>query len=136
LITLPAQPVDAIFCGHTMPTITTGTFFLSRSRPETGQDANGAFRLTLRVLDRQGPHRVEPYVAHWSGPAAALWFNEHSHELQPGRPLDLELHNPHTLPGLRVSELHATVVRCSLARVAPSWANANRPNNPQASQPA
>lgn len=98
-----------------MATLTTGVFFVARARPETGTDASGNFTLRLRVIDRQGPQRVEPYVLTWAGPAAALWFNEHGHQLQPGQPLSLELVNPRSHPGMRSPETHATVARCALA---------------------
>lgn len=103
-----------------MPTTTTGTFFLARQRPQTSVE-DGEFRLVLRVVDRQGANKTEPYVVTWAGPAAAMWFNEHGHQLQPGCPLELELHNPRSFaPRLAAPETHATVARLALGKPAPS----------------
>jgi hypothetical protein len=105
-----------------MPTVTTGTFFLTRHKPvEHDTTPDGNFRLTLRAIDRQGPGRSEPYVLTWTGPQAALWFNEHQAELQPGRGLVLEVHNPRSMPGRVAPETHASVARCQLAALPPSW---------------
>lgn len=114
-----------------MPTITTGMFFLARQRPTTGLSPDGDFQLTLRVNDNQGQHRVEPYQVTWAGNAAKNWWNEHQQRLQPGQPLALELVNPRTFPGLRAPETHATVIRCELAPVAPSWMRRAMANNNQ-----
>jgi hypothetical protein len=119
---------------------TTGPFFVGRARPETETLTDGTFRLTLRVVDNQGViagrECKEAFLAKWHGPAAANWFAEHGHQLTPGRPLDLELHNLRAVLGrLGAPEIHAVIVRCSLAPLAPSHvAHAN--NNPQAAQPA
>lgn len=110
-----------------MTTVTTGLFFLRQQRAVEHDLVGEQFRLTLRVIDRQGPGKAEPYVVTWTGPAAAMWFNEHQAALTPGRPLNLELHNPRSYLGLRAPETHATVVRCALAPLAPSW-NAHNTN--------
>lgn len=109
-----------------MPTITTGLFFVSRQRASATDSPDG-FVLTLRIVDNQGPGKVEPYVVTWAGAAARNWWREHEHHLQPGQPLALELVNPRSFPGMRAPETHAVVTRCELAPVAPSWIRRNSP---------
>jgi hypothetical protein len=105
-----------------MPTITTGMFFLARQRPSVDHTSDGEFRLSLRVNDNQGQHRVEPYLVTWTGNAAKNWWQEHQNHLQAGQPLALELHNPRAFPRMHGGpETHAAVIRCELAPVAPSW---------------
>lgn len=106
-----------------MPTVTTGLFFLARQRPMAETLPDGTFRLTLHVRDKQAEHRVEPYVAVWAGNAAKSWWQEHGSRIQAGQPLALELHNPRCYVASRDigPEIHAAVLRCELAPVAPSW---------------
>ncbi len=113
-----------------MPTTTTGLFFVRKQKfVETAQDENG-FRLTLRLLDRQGPGATEPYVVVWRGPEAYAWWAANGQQLSPGTPLHVELHNPRSFPGLTGPETRATASSLSLAPVAPSWAH--RANHPAA----
>lgn len=101
-----------------MPTTTTGRFFLAKSNAvrTDNQGPEGAFRLVLRLFDRQGQHRVEPYEVTWTGPAAAAWWQE-NREIAPGAVLDLTLINPRSMPaGRGAPETHATVIHCARSR--------------------
>lgn len=104
-----------------MPTTTTGVFFVARQRLQAAADQRDGFKLTLRVVDNQGPGRVEPYLITWKGEEARTWWQANEQRIQPGTPLRLELHNPRSFPGLRAPETHATVHACTLAPLAPSW---------------
>jgi hypothetical protein len=98
-----------------MPTITTGTMFLSKTRPAVEASVDDRpFSVTLVVLDRQGPKAVEPYRITWRGPDAAAWWRRHG-DIQPGQPLRIELVNPRSFPAMRGSETQATVRALSLA---------------------
>lgn len=120
-----------------MPTVTTGTFFLARQRcVETSSSATGEFRLQLRLVDRQGPGRTEPYVVTWSGPAAQQWHAQHQHALVPGRGLQVRLLNPRSMQGLHAPETHAAVESCSLAPLAPSWQPSAASTHPGRAAPA
>lgn len=103
-----------------MPTITTGTFYVTR-QAVTASVEGGTFTITLHLVDRQGAHQVEPYVAQWRGEAARTWWQEHQQQVRPGTPLNLVLHNPRSFPGPRSPETHATVHSCDLAPLAPTW---------------
>lgn len=106
-----------------MPTTSRGRFFLAkRDAVTTDVTAQGDFRLTLRVFDRIGTHKVEPYVVKWAGSEAAAWWQE-NRAIAPGAVLDLELVNPRAMPGRISPEIHATVTRCTHATV---------PNPPEA----
>lgn len=111
-----------------MTTRTRGTFFLAKQHGARTdfKGPDGAFRVVLRVLDRQGTHKVEPYEVTWTGPAAAEWWQQHQ-GIGPGTPLRLILMNPRSLLGRTGSpETHATVARCRLAPLAPSWQAAEK----------
>lgn len=104
-----------------MPTTTTGIFFVRKQRfAETSRDDNG-FRLVLRLLDRQGPGATEAYAVTWRGAEAESWWREHASRIGPGTPLQVELHNPRSFPGLTGPETHASAHSLSLAPTAPSW---------------
>lgn len=103
-----------------MPTTTTGVFFVARQLPASSCEGE-EFVLTLRVIDRQGPGRAEPYCARWVGEVARAWWLKNKAQIQAGTPLAMVLHNPRTFPGLRAPETHAAVHTCELAPVAPSW---------------
>lgn len=101
-----------------MPTITTGLFFVGKDRPtqpavSTHKDDTGTFVLKLRVVDNQGPRRVESYVVRWTGAEAQAWHAEHG-ALPAGTPLALELVNPRSIPGQFAPETHAQVQACRL----------------------
>lgn len=101
-----------------MPTITTGRFYLLKHNAvrTDNRGPDGAFRLFLRVLDKQGTHKLETYEVTWTGPAAAAWWQE-NRSIQPGDGLELTLLNPRAMPG-RTPETHASVLRCERARIA------------------
>lgn len=101
-----------------MPTTTTGLFFVARDYANraafsTHNDPDGTFILKVRVVDNQGPQRVEAYVVRWTGPQAKAFWDKHG-PLKPGTALELELLNPRSFPGLRSPEIHATVKQCRL----------------------
>lgn len=117
-----------------MPTITTGVFFVGKQPPQWSVEGD-QFVLTLRVVDNQGPGRVEPYMVRWVGEAARTWWSEHQGLMTAGRPLHLQLVNPRSFPGLRAPETHATVAQCSLAPLAPSWQGQNTQRAQEAQHP-
>ena len=51
----------------------TGTLYLSRTRPVVDTAPDGAWRLTLLLLDRQGTHETEAWRVRWVGDAARAW---------------------------------------------------------------
>jgi len=71
---------------------TTGTLFLSNTKPLTTVATDGTFALTLLAFDRQGPHTVEPYRITWAGPAAQQFHQVSAASLTPGRALVVHLH--------------------------------------------
>lgn len=100
-----------------MPTTTIGLFFVGKDFPtrkafSTHLDGE-TFILKLRVVDNQGPRRVEAYVVRWAGPEARGWWDANG-PLKAGDPLSLELVNPRSFPGLHAPEIHADVVKCRL----------------------
>lgn len=110
------------------PTTTTGVLFVGKDRTgqpsvSTHRNDAGQFVLKLRLLDNQGPHRLEPYVVRWTGPEAEAWWLEQT-TLSAGTALSLELVNPRAFPGMRSPEIHADVVRC---RLLPARHMTNRP---------
>jgi hypothetical protein len=60
---------------------------------------------------------INTLLAHWKGPQALAFFDQHQADLRAGRPLHLELDRLRGHDG----EWHASVTRCELAPVAPSW---------------
>lgn len=94
-----------------MPTTVTALMFMPRARPEASTARDGTFQLTLRLLDRQGPCRVESWLAHWAGPAAQAWWAQHKDHLPPGTPLRVQLSGPRTHFDrlARAPEIHARV---------------------------
>lgn len=69
----------------------TGTMFLSKTRPETGRAEDGAFQLTLQLIDRLGAHETQVYRVRWEGPAAEAFWLRHVEALTPGAVLHTEL---------------------------------------------
>jgi hypothetical protein len=58
------------------------------------------------------------FVAQWLGEDALKFLADHTDELRPGRPVDLELH--HIKPTSN-GDLRARVKSCQLAPLSPSW---------------
>ena len=113
-----------------MPTKTYGTFFVAKDRPSraaarTEFAESGTFVLTLRVVDNQGPRRVESYVVRWTGADARIWWDSHR-PLKAGDPLSLELVNPRSFLGVNAPEIHADITSCRMLprRVAAMTASA------------
>lgn len=96
----------------------TGTLFLSRTKPEAGTAASGAFQLQLLLFDRLGPGAVEPWRVCWSGPAAHDFWEQHQAELLPGAILHVALERVriHLIYGHPPRcEIHARVITAELA---------------------
>lgn len=90
-----------------------GTLFLAKRKPETGRADDGAFTLTLSLIDNLGDGRKEQYRARWTGPDAQAFWQAHENDLQPGAILRAELshvciHSGATYPN--VPELRARIV--------------------------
>jgi len=118
-----------------MPTTLRGIFFLTRQRPRVEGDGE-AFKLTLRLFDRQSATAVEPYEVTWSGAAAAAWWQANQ-DIKPGQPLEVELANPRSFPVAHgAPEIRAAVTSLELARLAPSWQAAAARGTPQQGAPA
>ena len=95
----------------------TGTMFLSRTKPEAGTAANGAFQLQLLLFDRLGPGVVEPWRVAWSGPEADDFWQQHQADLQPGAVLQVSLERARIhlmFSNPPRCEIHARVVRAEL----------------------
>ena len=74
------------------PSVThTGIWHLSKTRPHAQRAADGTFAVVLLVMDRQGPHQVEPWRVTYSGEAAHAWWQAEGSSLQPGDTLRLAL---------------------------------------------
>ena len=69
----------------------TGTLYLSRTRPVVDTAPDGAWRLTLLLLDRQGTHETEAWRVRWVDEAARAWHAQHQHLLEPGAVLRVQL---------------------------------------------
>lgn len=102
-----------------MTTTTTGVFFVGKdypSRPAVSEhhDDSKTFVLRMRLIDNQGPGRIEGYVVRWSGAAAQAWRQAHP-ALKAGDALRLVLINPRSLLGPRgTPETSAQVSACEL----------------------
>lgn len=69
----------------------TGTLYMSKAKPETGRAEDGAFRLTLQLIDRLGVYETQLYRVRWEGPAAEAFWQQHGAALTPGAVLHAEL---------------------------------------------
>lgn len=102
-----------------MTTTTTGVFFVGKdypNRPAVSDHFNDCevFILKMRLIDNQGPGRVEGYVVRWVGPDAQAWRHAHP-ALKAGDALRLVLINPRSLLGPRgTPETSAQVSACEL----------------------
>lgn len=89
----------------------TGTLYLSRTRPVVDTAPDGAWRLTLLLLDRQGPRETEAWRVRWVGDAARAWHAQHQHLLEPGAVLRVQLERARAYQGQGgVPEIHARVI--------------------------
>jgi hypothetical protein len=89
----------------------TGTLYLSRTRPVVDTAPDGAWRLTLLLLDRQGTHETEAWRVRWVGDAARAWHAQHQHLLEPGAVLRVHLERARAYQGQGgVPEIHARVI--------------------------
>jgi hypothetical protein len=102
-----------------MTTTTTGVFYVGKDYPgrpavSEHQDDSLTFVLRMRLIDNQGPGRIEGYVVRWSGDAAWAWRLAHP-ALKAGDALRLVLTNPRSLLGPRgTPETSAQVSACEL----------------------
>lgn len=78
---------------------TTGTVYMSKTRPVVTTDAAGAdFTLELVLVDNMGrnPHtgrdEKEAYRVRWHGPDARAFWLAHGDTLTAGTPLHVQLH--------------------------------------------
>lgn len=100
-----------------MPTTVNALMFVPKARPQVAVAADGTFQLTMRLLDRLGPGRTEAWLAHWTGPEAMAWWNQHQAELQPGTPMRVQLTCPriHFDRNARCPEIHARLQHIEFA---------------------
>ena len=96
--------------------VSTGTLFLSNTKPLATVAADGMFALTLLAFDRMGPHMVEPYRITWCGPKAQAFYQAHQMSLVPGTALAVTLVNQRTFTNGRngTCETVATVKTLAL----------------------
>lgn len=97
----------------------TGICHLSKGRPLITTAADGTWSVSLRVFDRQGPMRVEPWLITFTGAEAHAWWDREGHTLEPGDTVRVELQRArvHSVSLDRhgiASELHAQVVRLDI----------------------
>ena len=109
----------------------TGLFFL-RMYASTWSDADGQrIGVLLPIVERDAAGVIlNTLLAKWKGNDALAFFDAHQTELRAGRPLQLELDR---LRGYD-NDWHATVTRCDLAPLAPSWL-AKHEDAPASAQP-
>jgi len=114
-----------------MPTIVQGLFFAGKDRPSrplasTSLTDARQFVLKLRLVDNQGAHKVEPWIAQWVGDEAEQWWKANA-PVKPGDPLVLTLENPRAMTsgGDVAPSIHAHIRSCRRAPRAHSAA----PNN-------
>ena len=89
----------------------TGTLYLSRTRPVVDTAPDGAWRLTLLLLDRQGTHETEAWRVQWKGEAARAWHADHQRLLEPGAVLRVHLERARSYLGqANVPEIRARVI--------------------------
>ncbi len=89
----------------------TGTLYLSRTRPVVDTAPDGAWRITLLLLDRQGTHETEAWRVRWAGEAARAWHAQHQHLLEPGAVLRVQLERARAHQGqAHVPEIRARAI--------------------------
>lgn len=109
-----------------------GTLYMSRTPPLATTAADGQFQLTLLLMDRMGPHRVEPWRVTWSGPEARAWWQAHEQALPPGQPLAIRATAIRSfVSGRTAPETHARVLSCALVP-RPERADQTTDHQPQA----
>ncbi|WP_312781667.1 hypothetical protein [Acidovorax temperans] len=114
---------------------TTGTLFMSKTRPTVNTGTDGSFRLELALVDNMGRNPAtgrdekEAYRVHWIGPEAKAFWEAHQGDLTAGAPLHAELERLRAHPGPQtyppMPELRGRVVRLQLL---PRRAPAPQPN--------
>lgn len=113
----------------------TGTLFMSKTRPEIGL-ADGAFALTLLLLDNLGAAGKEAYRVRWTGPQAQAFWQAHQGDLVPGAVLRVELEHLRAHVGAihpPMPELRARVIS---AEICPKRPPAVREKLSKQEQPA
>ncbi|KQO23473.1 hypothetical protein ASF16_04740 [Acidovorax sp. Leaf78] len=69
----------------------TGTLFMSKARAEVSKAEDGAFQLTLQLIDSLGTHMKQVYRVRWEGPEAQAFWKAHANDMQPGAIVDARL---------------------------------------------
>ncbi|MFZ2309624.1 MAG: hypothetical protein WAW73_09415 [Rhodoferax sp.] len=95
----------------------TGMLFLANARPVTTTAADGTFTLTLRAMDRIGPHQVEPWLITWPGDAARAFWAAHASQMRPGQPITVQARcvRPWSIGRHLAPEIHAQATHIELA---------------------
>lgn len=93
-----------------------GTLYMSRTAPLATTAADGTFELTLLLMDRIAPLRVEPWRVTWAGHEARAWWQANQGALQAGRALSVQVTDVRAHQGGRwaAPETHARVLGCAL----------------------
>ena len=106
-----------------------GIWHMSKTRPQAQRAADGTFTVVLLVMDRQGPHQVEPWRVTYSGPQAQAWWDAEGNTLQPGDTLRLTLTHMriHTVADRHAVRSEAQARVQELALVARAIENSTEP---------
>lgn len=107
-----------------------GVLYMSRTQPLATRAANGRWQLTLLLMDRIAPLRVEPWFVSWAGPEAEAWWRDHEADLTPGTPLQVTACDIRAMArNGRAPQTHARLLACRLVpRPQPARAAAAGPD--------
>lgn len=94
-----------------------GMLFVANARPAPHTAADGTFTLTLRAMDRIGPHQVEAWLITWSGDSARAFWAANAAQLKPGQPITVQARNirPWSQGRHLAPEIHAHADSIALA---------------------
>ena len=96
--------------------ISNGIVFLAKkTAPLITRAADGTVTLTLAVVDDIGAPQREPWLLHYSGPAAERFWVDHRADLLPGQPLHYRGDRLRSFLTGRHSENHSRVLSLPLA---------------------
>lgn len=110
-----------------MPATINTTMFKGRERAQAVQAADGAFALTMRVMDDVDSRSRESWLLTWAGEEARTWWATHGATLEAGQPLQVQATRIRAFAHPRGAEIHAQVLSLALApRRYPTAANAER----------
>lgn len=107
-----------------MTTHTEGVMFVGKAGVRA-ERVEGIFKLTLNLIDSQGPHKKEPYTLHWIGDDAEAFYVAHK-PFAPGDALHVVIANPRAFASGRTVTISGAVELCERTPRLPSPASAMR----------